>query len=211
MIVALLGGTGNLGRGLALRLSLLGYDVVVGSRSAEKAAKIAAEYASVSGANVRGVTNREAAKLCDVAIFTIPWRHAFAIAELLRDELKDKVVVSPLVPMEKKGENFTYIRLPEGSAAEKLASILDSRVAAAFHCVPAARFANLEEKVDWDLPVCGDEEAKDVVVEIASGMGFRVLDAGPLSNASLLESLTPLILNIMRASGISRELTVRFV
>lgn len=113
--------------------------------------------------------------------------------------------------MKKENSVFTYVRLPEGSAAEKLAKVLDSKVVAAFHSVPAARFADLNEKIDWDLPLCGDDDdAKAMVAEIAEKIGFRVLDAGPLRNSSLLESVTPLILNIM-AKNRTGELTIKFV
>jgi len=211
MKIALLGGTGNLGKGLAVRLSMLGYEVIVGSRSEEKALRLAEEYSEVAKTEVRGAVNSEAAKLCDVAFFTIPWEHAFTTAESLREELRNKVVVSPLVPMKKENGVFTYVRLPEGSAAEKLAKILDSKVVAAFHSVPAARFADLNEKIDWDLPLCGDDdEAKATVTEIAEKLGFRVLDAGPLRNSSLLESVTPLIINIMVRSK-TGELTIKFI
>ncbi len=210
MKIALLGGTGNLGKGLAVRLSLLGYEVIVGSRSEEKALRLAEEYSKVAGVEVKGTVNSEAAKLCDVAFFTIPWEHVFTTAESLREELRNKIVVSPLVPMKKENGVFMYVRLPEGSAAEKLAKTLDSKVVATFHSVPAARFADLNEKIDWDLPLCGDDEAKVIVAEIAEKMGFRVLDAGPLRNSSLLESVTPLIINIM-ARNKTGELAIKFV
>jgi len=130
---------------------------------------------------VKGAVNSEAAKFCDIVFFTIPWEHAFTTAERLREELRNKIVVSPLVPMKKENGVFTYVRLPEGSAAEKLAKILDSKVVSTFHSVPAARFADLNEKIGWDLPVCGDDDdAKAIVAEIAEKIGFRVLDAGPL-------------------------------
>lgn len=211
MKIALLGGTGNLGKGLAVRLSLLGYEVIVGSRSEEKAAKLAKEYSEIAGVEVKGVVNSKASKLCDIAFFTIPWEHAFTTAEKLREGLRNKIVVSPLVPMKKESGVFTYVKLLEGSAAEKLAKILESKVVAAFHSVPAARFADLNEKIDWDLPVCGDDDdAKAVVKEIAEKMGFRVLDAGPLRSSSIVEAITPLILNIMVRNKMG-ELTVKFI
>ncbi|WP_202320480.1 NADPH-dependent F420 reductase [Archaeoglobus neptunius] len=210
MRIALLGGTGNLGKGLAVRLSRLGYEVIVGSRKDEKAKRLAEEYSSIAGVEIQGFENRMAAKMCDVAVVTIPWEYAFSTAESLKEELKGKVVVSPLVPMKRENGVFTYVRLAEGSAAEKLASLLESKVVSAFHSVPAARFADLNEKIDWDLVICGDEEGKKIVKEISEKMGFRVFDAGPLSASYLLESLVPLVLNIM-ARNRTGELTIRFV
>ncbi|MCS7122284.1 MAG: NADPH-dependent F420 reductase [Archaeoglobaceae archaeon] len=213
MRIALLGGTGNLGEGLAVRLAKIGYKVIVGSRLEEKAKRIAAEYSKIAEAEIVGMTNKDAAKNCEVAFFTIPWKYAFEIAETLKDELRDKILVSPIVPMKKEGEIFQYVQLPEGSAAEKIASITEGKVVAAFHSIPAERFANLNEKIDWDLLVCGDQEAKKVLTEIAEKMGFRVLDVGPLNVARQLESLTPLILNIIirNKNKVKKELTIKFI
>ncbi len=212
MKIALLGGTGNLGKGLALRLASLGYEVIIGSRKPEKAEKKAREYLGIVGGDIVGTDNYSAAKACDIAVFTIPWEHAFSTAETLKVPLKDKVVVSPLVPMKNDGGVFVYIRPAEGSAAEKLAKVLDgSYIIAAFHTLPAGRFARIEEKLEWDVPVCGDDAgAKEKIKGIARKMGLRPLDAGPLSNAYLLESLTPLILNIMARNEVG-ELGVKFL
>ncbi len=214
MRIALLGGTGNLGKGLALRLGKLGYEIIIGSRRIEKAKEKAKEYLSILGdANVYGLENDEAARICDIAIFTIPWEHAFETAEKLRDVLRNKIVVSPLVPMKKVGNLFVYIKPAEGSAAEKLAKILqNSRVVSAYHSIPAERFARIDEKFEWDVPVCSDDEdAKGTIIELTNRIeGLRALDAGPLSNSCLVESLTPLILNIMIRNKL-KDLGIKFV
>ena len=214
MRIALLGGTGNLGKGLALRLAKLGYEIIIGSRKLEKAKSKASEYLNeVGDAKIYGLENVYAAEKCDIAIFTIPWQHAFSTAETLRDILEDKIVVSPLVPMKRVNGVFIYVRPKEGSAAEKLASILTkSRVVAAYHSIPANRFAKVDERFEWDVPICGDdEEAKKTVIEITNKIeGLRALDAGPLSNSYLVESLTPLILNLMIKNRLG-ELGVKFV
>ncbi len=211
MKIALLGGTGDLGKGLALRLAKLGYEVLVGSRSDEKGKKLASEYSQIVGVEIKGFDNATASELCDVAILTIPWEYAFDTAAQLKEKLKGKIVVSPLVPMKKEKGYFDYVRLPEGSAAEKIASILESKVVSTFHSVPAERFADLNQKVDWDLPICGDDkEAKETIAEIARKMGFRPLDAGPLKVSSLLESLTPLIINVAIKNKM-HDLTIKFI
>ncbi len=212
MRIALLGGTGNLGKGLALRLAILGYEVVVGSRREEKAEAKADEYRNIAGdVKITGMKNEDAAKRCDVAVLTIPWEHAVETARELKDVLKGKIVVSPLVPVVKGAKGFTYNT--ERSAAEIVAEVLESeKVVSALHTIPAARFANLDESFDWDVPVCGDdEESKKVIMNlIAEIKGLRPLDAGPLSNSRLVESLTPLILNIMRFNSMG-ELGVKFL
>lgn len=212
MRVALLGGTGNLGKGLALRLAILGHEIVVGSRKEEKAKSKAEEYRKIAGeARITGMRNEEAAKSCEVAILTIPWEHAIKMAKELKHILRDKIVVSPLVPVSKGDGGFTYDS--SKSAAEMVAEVLESeKVVSAFHTVPAARFANLDEKFDWDVPVCSDDDAsKKVVIKLISEIeGLRPLDAGPLSNSRLVESLTPLILNIMHFNSMG-ELGVKFL
>lgn len=110
MRIALLGGTGNLGKGLAVRLSMLGYEVIVGSRSEEKALRLAKEYSEIAGVEVKGAVNSEAAKLCDVAFFTIPWEHAFTTAESLREELRKKKNRHIPARSDEEGEQRLYIR-----------------------------------------------------------------------------------------------------
>ncbi|AIG97767.1 NADPH-dependent F420 reductase [Archaeoglobus fulgidus] len=212
MRVALLGGTGNLGKGLALRLATLGHEIVVGSRKEEKAEAKAAEYRRIAGdASITGMKNEDAAEACDIAVLTIPWEHAIDTARDLKNILREKIVVSPLVPVSRGAKGFTYSS--ERSAAEIVAEVLESeKVVSALHTIPAARFANLDEKFDWDVPVCGDDdESKKVVMSLISEIdGLRPLDAGPLSNSRLVESLTPLILNIMRFNGMG-ELGIKFL
>jgi len=217
MKIAILGGTGNLGIGLSLRLAILGFEVIVGSRNEEKANAKASEYLEILAENgfdgrISGTVNSAAAKLCDIAFITVPWEQAFTLVENLKVELSRKIVVSPLVPMKRDGRFFRYVELPEGSAAEKVAKILkDSRVVSAFHNVPAERFADLKETFDWDVGVCGnDEEAKEEVIEIANRIkGLRALNCAELQNSRILESLTVLILNVMVANKM-RELGVKF-
>jgi len=213
MKIAVLGGTGSLGKGLVLRLASLGYDIIVGSRSREKAEEKAKEYGEIVGRNIRGLDNRRASVECDIAIITIPWKFAFETVMSLREELTGKIVVSPIVPMEKTEKGFVYIELPEGSAAEKMASILtDSRIVSAYHNIPAKKFADLNAKFEWDVAICGDdEEAKKTIMDITNEIeGLRALDAGCLRNSRIVESLTPLLINIAMRNGM-RELGVKFV
>lgn len=213
MKIAVLGGTGSLGRGLVLRLASLGYDVIVGSRDAKKAESKAEEYCRILGIDIRGLDNRRAAAECDIAIITIPWKHAFDTAKELKDELAKKIVVSPIVPMEKTKNGFVYVNLPEGSAAEKLASILpDSKIVSAYHNIPAKKFADLNAEFEWDVAVCGDDaESKKTVIEITNKIkGLRALDAGGLGNSRIVESLTPLLINIA-INNRMKDLGIKFV
>ncbi|MCX8172698.1 MAG: NADPH-dependent F420 reductase [Archaeoglobaceae archaeon] len=217
MKIAILGGTGDLGIGLSLRLAIAGHEVIVGSRSEEKAKSKAEEYKKILSSkglsgNIIGTTNQEASKLCDIAIVTVPWEQAFTLAESLKSELAGKVVVSPIVPMKREGKFFRYVELPEGSAAEKIAGILkDSKVVSAYHNIPAERFANLDENFEWDVVVCGnDKEAKEIVLRITKEIkGLNAFDGGDLKNSRLVESLTALILNVMVNNKL-KELGIKF-
>jgi hypothetical protein len=217
MKIALLGGTGHLGIGLAIRFAILGHEVIVGSRRLEKAQMKAEEYNNIlkslgEKARIKGLANEDAASEAEISIFTIPWEHAFSTAEFLKEALKEKIVVSPLVPMEKRGNAFYYTKLPEGSAAERLASILESRVVSAYHTIPAEKFARFNESFEWDVAVCGDDErAKKIVIELTNQIdGLRAYDAGPLAVSSMIESITPLLINIMVRNKL-KDLGVRFV
>jgi len=217
MKIAILGGTGNLGIGLSLRLAILGYEVIVGSRSEEKAKAKAEEYRNILSekgytGSLSGMTNSEASKLCDIAIVTVPWEQAFTLVENLKEELAEKIVVSPIVPMRKDGKMFRYVELPEGSAGKKVAEILkESKVVSAYHNIPADRFADLEADFEWDVVVCSDHgDAKETIMEITNEIeGLKALDGGGLENSKLVESLTVLILNLMVMNKL-RELGVKF-
>ncbi len=210
MIISIVGGTGNLGKGLAVRLALAGYKVVVGSREEVKAKAKAKEYSELCGCKIDGLVNERAVDVCDVAILTIPWKNALDFVRQYKESLSKRIVVSPIVPMVKEGE-FVY-KPPNGSMAESIASILGDKVVSAFHNVPAKRFSNLNETPEFDVVVCGDnEDAKAVVMEIVNSIErLRALDGGPLSNSRIVESLTPFLINLANRNGM-RELGVKFV
>jgi hypothetical protein len=196
-----------------MRLAIAGYDVIVGSRKLEKAKEKAKNYSNEAGVQISAATNSDAAIESDIAIFTIPWEFAFETARTLKSQLKNKIVVSPLVPMRKTNSFFTYLTLPEGSAAQKMARILpESIIISAFHSIPAVKFADLSAEFDWDIPVCGDDEmAKREVINLINSInGLRGLDAGTLSMSSAIEQLTPLILNISLRNN-QRNLGVKFL
>jgi len=216
--IACIGGTGNLGKGLSLRLSILGYDVIVGSRKQEKAERIAKDYSKILESfgyqsNIIGLANEEAAKKADIAILTLPWEHAFGVVENLKDFLTEKIVISPLVPMEKVGNSFMFTPPPEGSAAEKVAKILgNEKVVSAYQTIPARRFADISENFSCDVVVCGDDkDAKTKVIELTKQLGLNAFDGGSLSNSRMVESITPLLLNVMMNNRIKREISIKFV
>jgi NADPH-dependent F420 reductase len=201
--IAIIGGTGDLGMGLAVRLSNHD-DVLIGSRDQAKAEKAAEQARSISGGeSISGRSNADAARACDAAILAIP---DLPTDETLRDLaplLNGKLVISPIVPMRFQDGLFRYT-MPEGSAAEKVASVLRTRVAAALHTVPAERLLKHDMVLELDVPVAA--ETREIFVETAELISkissLRPLYAGPLSVSRMLESMTPLLLNIGRFSKI---------
>ncbi|TLY14388.1 MAG: hypothetical protein E6K84_02400, partial [Thaumarchaeota archaeon] len=163
--VGIVGGTGPLGRGLAARLSYK-YDVLIGSREERRAREAAEEVTRLTGRKVRGATNLEAARASDTAILALPDQPTGELIQDLKEELDGKLVISPIVPMEMKDGRFTYSPR-DSSAAESVASILDrSRVAAAFHTIPAPKLLAMGEKLEYTVPVAA--ERRETFSEVAT-------------------------------------------
>jgi hypothetical protein len=200
--IAIIGGTGGLGLGLAARLAG-SHQVTIGSRDPSRAAKAASKASELSGAKVLGETNALAARGSDVCILTIPNLPSDEMLVSLKPDLAGKLVISPIVPMEVR-DGFFRQSLESGSAAERVASVLGTRVAGAFYTVSAVRLLRVHRVLDWDVPVTA--ETKEVYAEtaeiVSSVPGLRPLYAGPLSNSRMLEGITPLLLNIGRLNGI---------
>jgi len=203
MKIAIIGGTGKLGTRLALLLSKQ-HEVYIGSRDPARA------DAAAQAAGVKGGESHSVAGLCDAAILTIPAEGIAALASFEK-ELSGKLVISPIVPMRVEGETF-YYREGEGSAAQQVASVLKtSRVAAALHTVPTRLLRRLD-KVNVDVLVAADDRATfEETAEIVKSMGpVRPIYAGPLSMASSVERITPLLLNLGKLNGMKTP-SVKFV
>jgi NADPH-dependent F420 reductase len=202
--VAVLGGTGDQGRGLARRLALAGHTVHLGSRSAERADKAARELveAEATPIDVRGLDNASAAAAGDVVIVAVPWDGHRELLEQLAVPLAGKIVVDCVNPLgfDKKGP--FALDVAEGSAAQQAAEVLpDSRVTAAFHHVSAVVLLDPEvEEVDLDVLVLGeDREATDVVRALAERIpGVRGVFGGRLRNAHQVEALTANLIAVNR-------------
>jgi NADPH-dependent F420 reductase len=199
-----LGGTGDQGRGLARRFALAGHPVVIGSRSAERAATIAAELAETLPveAQVRGAANLDTARDADVVVVAVPWE---GHGDLLRDlaaALAGKIVVDCVNPLGFDGKGAYALRVEEGSAAEQAAALLpESRVVAAFHHVSAVLLLDpAVTNVDIDVFVLGDDrEATDAVQALADEIpGMRGVYAGRLRNAGQVEALTANLISVNR-------------
>lgn len=198
LVVGVLGGTGDQGRGLAYRLARAGQKVIIGSRAVERAETAATEL----GLGIEGADNAECARRSDVVIVAVPWDGHAKTLEALQKELAGKLVVDCVNPLgfDKKG---AYALKPEeGSAAEQAAALLpDSRVAAAFHHLSAVLLQDASiEEIDTDVMVLGETRADTDIVQALAGRipGMRGVFAGRLRGAHQVESLVANLISVNR-------------
>jgi len=200
--VAVLGGTGQQGRGIAQRLALDGFPVVVGSRDPSRAAVAIGEWPATISA-VRTATYGEAIASSDVVVLAIPFESVDALMEEHHQQFREQaLVVDVTVPLSFANKAVTLAAVPEGSAAEHVKARLPAhaRLAATFKTVPASLLGDLALPLDCDEFVCGDsDEARAGARELVEAMdGLRAIDVGPLSRARSIEHLTLLAVGINR-------------
>jgi NADPH-dependent F420 reductase len=202
--IGIVGGTGDIGEGIAMRLSP-NHNVVIGSREEEKAVESSDVcYATVTKlglpCSVSGYSNQEAIDRSDIIILAIPFRHVEPTLASLHG-FENKLVISPVNPMEKR-DFFVYTPPPDGSAALLIKRLLpkETRLCSAFNTVAANKWKALNETLDLAVPVCGDDSlSKATVLDLVRSIpGVKAYDAGPLAVSSMVECLTPLLLNIAR-------------
>jgi len=198
-----MGGTGNLGFGLAVRLSKA-YSVAIGSRDPGRATAAAAKATSMSRVRIEAKTNEEAARWSDIAILAVPELPSPDFLASLAPSLMEKLVISPIVPM-KFNHGIATLDLSADSAAERVARALPaSRVAAAFHTVPAPKLVELDAELAYDVLVTAD--SRGVYAEAASLVSsvgtLRPFYAGPLSVTRLVEAMTPVLVNVSKLNGL---------
>jgi 8-hydroxy-5-deazaflavin:NADPH oxidoreductase len=202
LVVGILGGTGDQGRGLARRFALAGNQVIIGSRSDERAQAAAAELGTETGPNVRGLANRDAAREADLVIAAVPWEGHGDLLSSLAAELAGKVVVDCVNPMGFDKRGAYPLPVAEGSAAQQAEALLpQSTVVAAFHHVSAVLLLDPEvDSIDLDVLVLGDDrQATDLVQALAARIpGVRGVYAGRLRNCGQIEALTANLVSINR-------------
>lgn len=202
MKVAMIGGTGDMGFGLALRFAKAGHSVVIGSRSAEKAQQ-AAEAARAQSAceSISGASNHDAAQSCDLIVLSmLSAGHGSIVAEL-RDVIAQKPVLDVTIPIAFKP--LRYEPPPAGSNALETKALLGegSSVAAGFHTISAGLLADLSHPVEGDVLVVGDEGAKTAALALAAEIGLRAFDAGSLVFSPVVESQTPMLIGMNKRYG----------
>jgi hypothetical protein len=199
MIIAVLGGTGEQGSGLAVRWAKAGHRVILGSRTAEKAERAAEALRGRLGqGDIRGSDNPAAAAAADVVVLSVPYDSQLGILESARDEIRGKVLITVVVPL--RPPKVSHAWRPEaGSAAMEAQGHLggDTPVVAAFQNIGASHLADPDHPIDSDVLICGDKaENKSVAIDLAMDAGMRAIDAGPLVNASVVEGLTAVLIGI---------------
>jgi NADPH-dependent F420 reductase len=216
--IAVLGGTGQEGSAIALRLAKAGHHVILGSRDAARAEAVAAEMtATLGNAKVTGMANREAAAAAEIAILTVPFAAQRSTVEAVRTGLEGKILVDATVPL--VPPKVARVQLPDGgSAVAAIQKMLGEsvRVVSAFQNVSAHHLKDLAHSVDCDVLVCGDNPAaREIVIGLAAGMGLRGIHAGPIVNSAAAEALTSILIAMnmrykvpgtgIRITGLSAE------
>ena len=191
MKIGIIGGTGSFGTALAARLKHTGYDVVIGSRDAQRAQAAAAVL------GVEGATNEDAARVADLIVLATTADSAVETARSLREAIGSTPVLSVAAELNFSKEGV--LPTPEAtSIAQRIQEVLDCSVVAGLHSLAASKIG--DETRDEDALVCGDDpDAKAIVLELAGKViAGRAIDAGPLASARALEGMTAVIVNVNR-------------
>jgi 8-hydroxy-5-deazaflavin:NADPH oxidoreductase len=200
MRIAVIGGTGKEGGGMALRWARAGHAVFLGSRDAARAQAVAAELSRECGRTIHGGGNTAAIEASEIAVLSVPYTAHAATLEALKPALAGRVLIDITVPLQPP--KITCVSLPAGqSAAMEAQAILGAAtpVVAAMHHVSAVHLRDLAHAIDCDVLACSDDKAAlDRAISLIGDLGVRVLDAGALCNAVALESLTPVLLHLNR-------------
>jgi NADPH-dependent F420 reductase len=202
--VPIVGGTGSLGFGLALRWAAAGVPVVIGSRSAERAEEAAGKLRErLPDAQVEGLENSEAATRGDIVVMTVPFRNQSENLTNLKEVLREgQILVDATVPLAAAvgGRATRMLGVPQGSAAEQAQEMVPDgvTVVSALHTVSGHKLGDLDWELDEDVPVLGDKrETKHRVAELIARIdGLRPINAGLLEAARLVEGITPLLISV---------------
>jgi 8-hydroxy-5-deazaflavin:NADPH oxidoreductase len=199
--IAVLGGTGDEGGGLALRFARAGHRVIIGSRSAVRAQETASRLNDMLGRNnVTGQENKDAAAAAEIVILAVPYAAERTTVEEVREVLRGKILVDATAPL--KPPRVARVELPPGgSAVAAIQALLgsDVRVVSAFQNVPAHRLKNPDDDVACDVLVCGDDpQARETVIALAASIGLTAYHAGPIVNSAAAEALTSVLIAINR-------------
>jgi 8-hydroxy-5-deazaflavin:NADPH oxidoreductase len=216
--IAILGGTGKEGKGLAFRWAQAGHNIIIGSRTPEKALTAVEEVKGLIGKplSITGTDNNSAAREAEIVVLTVPFSFHKEMLQAIKEDVQGKIFIDVTVPI--VPPKVTRVQMPpEGSASQQAQMILGEnvRVVAAFQNIS---YENLLTggKVDCDVLVAGgDKDARSQVISLVKDAGLMGIDAGPIENAVVVEGLTSILIGInkqfgveasgIRITGISRE------
>lgn len=210
MNIAILGGTGEQGPGLALRWALAGEAVIIGSRSQERAEKVAAELnAELGRPLIQGMENPRAADAAEVVVLTVPYTAHLSTLESVKAQVQGKIFIDVSVPLDPNNPRRMKMP-PAGSATEEAQAFFgpETKVVAAFQNVSAHLLRDPHHAIDCDVLVCGnDAEAKKTVLGLIAKMGLQAYDVGPAESARVVEGMTSLLIRLnirhkVKSSGI---------
>ena len=205
--IAILGGTGDLGTGLAIRWSRAGHKMIIGSRTLPKAQKAIADLKKISPETpAEAMENGDAAAAGDIVVLTVPARHQLSTLAGVKDALQGKILIDVTVPLEPPGVGT--VQLPsEGSAGKRAQELLGKgvMVVSAFQNV-AAHLLQKDIKIECDVLVAGDKKAaRQKVIQLIGEAGMTGWHAGPIDNAAAAEALTSILIQINRRHDISHS------
>jgi NADPH-dependent F420 reductase len=206
LTIAILGGAGKEGGGLAMRWANAGHRIIIGSRDAGRAAEAAGEINTALGRDVaQGMDNLAAAKAAELVVLAVPYSAQLATLEAVRAHLTGKILIDVTVPL--VPPKVSQVQLPEGGSAVKLAQALlgeDVRVVSAFQNISAVHLKELDHVIESDVLVCSDDSAAaDLVVELAREIGLGAFNAGVLANSAAAEAVTSILIAINRRYKVS--------
>ncbi len=199
MKIAILGGTGEQGPGLALRWARAGEEVIIGSRQKEKGERVAAELNQELGRPLLvGMDNPSAAAAADIVVMTVPYSAHVPTLESVKDQLEGKIFVDVSVPLDPDNAR-RVIMPPAGSASQEAQEILGEQVSVvcALQNISAHLLRDVTAEIDCDVLVCGTpKEARTRVIELINKLNIHAIDVGPLEAASLIEPITALLIRL---------------
>ena len=205
--IAILGGTGDLGTGLAIRWSKAGHKIIIGSRTLEKAQKAVADLAKISpDTPAEAMENSDAAKAGDIIVLTVPAEHQLSTLEGVREGLTGKILIDVTVPLVPPKVGTVQLP-PEGSAGKRAQDMLgeDVMVVTAFQNI-AAHLLQEDVEIECDVLVAGNKKAaRDRVIELAAEAGMTGYHAGPIENSAAAEALISILIQINRRHDISHS------
>ena len=205
--IAILGGTGDLGTGLAIRWAKAGHKIIIGSRTQEKAEAAVTALRDISPqTDASAMVNEDAAAAGDIVVLTVPYAHQLSTLEGVKSSLSGKILIDVTVPLMPPAVG--KVQLPEGGSAGKMAQDLlgdDVMVVTAFQNI-AAHLLQQDVKIECDVLVAGNKKiAREKVIELAGQAGMTGWHAGPIENSAAAEALTSILIQINRRHDISHS------